>query len=276
MNRIVLFYFHRHPLVCRNHLTLLRLFNPRLDMYGLYGGHDESFAFMRPFLGMLLGRHIKHIYRIKGKPGLWKWRNTDLAVRLWYQEIGRKLDFDMLHLVQWDLLLLAPIPSLYAQIPKGAIGLSGLVELEKIRDRWYWTTDERANRSTEELFEHARRAFGYRGQPYACLGPGACLSRDFLERYAATPILELGHDELRIPLFAQIFGIEVCDTGFYRSWSDPRENEYFNADSREIDTAVILREIAKVNGRRSFHPFRRILDISDLEESWGFGGAERT
>ena len=44
----------------------------------------------------------------------------------------------------------------------------------------------------------------------ACLGPGYCLPREFLRRYANLDVPELGHDELRLPLFGRLLGLEVA------------------------------------------------------------------
>ena len=34
----ILFWFYKKPFVCRNHLLILKKYNPDLKIYGLYGG----------------------------------------------------------------------------------------------------------------------------------------------------------------------------------------------------------------------------------------------
>ena len=93
----------------------------------------------------------------------------------------------------------------------------------------------------------------------ACLGPGYCLPRAFLAASEALDVPDLCHDELRLPLIAQLLGFPLFDTGFYPKWWDPEVEECFRADGAEIETAAIEREMARLGGRRVFHPCRRPL-----------------
>ena len=74
-----------------------------------------------------------------------------------------------------------------------------------------------------------------------------------------TQIPELGNDELRLPLFARIFGFPLADTRFYRKWFDADEKRFFNCIGRGIDPGTILSELMKPDGRRVFHPYRKRL-----------------
>ncbi len=89
----------------------------------------------------------------------------------------------------------------------------------------------------------------------ACFGPGPCLPRGFLERYSAIDVPELCHEELRWPLFAQVLGFQLADTGF-RSWHDAQADRFFNMTGRPIDASTIVAELEKPDGGRVFHPAR--------------------
>lgn len=238
MKRLILFRFHKEPEICRNRISILRKYNPGMPIHGLFGGEGD------PRLDI-------PVYVSKKKDAEWKWKNGDLCVREWFGEVGKNLDFDMLHVVEWDLLILDSIEKVYSHIGKNKVGLTALVPLEMIKDVWSWLIEEPSRSEWRGLLSLARQEYGYCDEPYGCLGPGYCLPRSFLDRYTAEDIPELCHDELRLPLFAQIFGFGPLDTGF--ATMSPEDWHFFNCEKNEIGMDIIMEE--GKNGRRVFHPF---------------------
>lgn len=252
MKRAVLLRFHRRLPVCRNRIGLLRLFNPSLSIFGLYGGPAAKETSFRRGLG-----DIDHFYSVAGQSSEWKWRHGDLAVRQWYREAGRSLAFDVLHVVEWDLLFLDSLANIFRDVPADSLGLAGLVPLRSLGDGWSWTSREPFKSEWEKLLRYGREELGFAGEPMACIAGGAVLPRGFLEKYAAREVPEWGNDELRMPLFGAALGHEPVDTGFYR-WNDPSLLPYFNIEIEEIREDAIRMELARDGGRRVFHPCRRI------------------
>jgi hypothetical protein len=232
---------------------LLRYFNPGIEIYGLFGGEEKEFGKIREKLGDKFG----HIYPITGKNSKWKWKNSDLALQLWYAEIGHRLAFDMLHVIEWDLIILKPLSELYSHIPEDGIGLSGLTLLKKIEATWPWTSKEPYKTEWRDLLLFVKEKYKYDSEPYACIAGGACFPRKYLEQYSTMNIPELCNDELRMPLFAQILGFKLYDTGLY-TWYDKNEEQFFNVEIQDIKTASIMNEFEKISGRRVFHPYRMI------------------
>jgi len=265
MKRLLLFRFYKDPVISKNRLELLKAFNPGIDILGLYTGEEGDF----PNITKALSQHLAHVYCISGKSAEWKWKHGDLATRLWYKDYGHHLGFDMLHIVEWDLLLFSSISQLYGHIPKNGVGFTGITPLENVQGRWHWTSQEPHKSQWSELLQLVTHKFQYYQKPYACLGPGVCLPREFLEKYASTDVPELCHDELRLPLFAQILGFRLYDTGFYRKWFDKEEMKVFNCEKQEIKTAVITEELGKPSGRRVFHPYTGVFMLEKLALSRG-------
>jgi Glycosyl transferase family 2 len=253
MRRIALLQFHKDWEICRNRAQLLRTLNPGLEIHGLFGGDPEKLEAARH----ALGAELDSLYLLRHPDREWKWKNTDLAVRSWYRDVGAELEFDVVHSVQWDLLLLAPLSGLYRDVPGDSLGLSGITTVDAIADRWHWTQNEPHRSELVQLKDLVRHRFGYEAPFRACLGPGYCLPRKFLDAYARADVPELGHDEIRLPLFAAILGFDAADTGFYPRWFDTLEERFFNAASDDIDERLIRLELARPRGRRAFHPFRR-------------------
>jgi hypothetical protein len=260
-NTIVLFHFHSHFDLCRARIALLRRLNADVRVFGLFGGDPASMTDARA----LEACGIEHVYADSRNSPAWNKKNTDLAVAGWYRHTGRSVEFDRVHVVQWDMLFFAPLSSTYPSMPDEAIGLTGLIPLAEIQSRWFWTTHALVRDESQRLLDSARQRFAYRNEPFACIGPGYSLSRAFLDGYAALGADDVGHDEMRLPLFAQILGFELVDTGFYGRWMDPVVESVFNADAKEIEPAVVEAELAREHGRRVFHPCRERFDGTTID-----------
>ena len=258
--RIVVLRFDRNPLVCRSRVALLRKLNPGVPVCGIFGGEAgyKGSAF-RAGGKTVLGLDSFYWSR---RSGQWNWNNGDLALAAWYREVGWRMDFEVAHLIEWDLLLLESLELLYASVPKDAIGLTAFTPISEIERDWRWLKQPDASREWDQLLSFARSRWGYDQVPHACWGVAPSLPRSFLEQYAATDPPDLCHDELRLPLFAQILGFPILDTGFRRQWLDRGEDSFFNNEAREIERGAILAELAKPNGRRVFHPVRFVFGRS--------------
>jgi hypothetical protein len=135
-----------------------------------------------------------------------------------------------------------------------------LTPVSELEHEWTWLRGEEPRRDWESLLACARSEWGYDGVPYGSVGPGTVFSRAFLDAYADIDPPVLAHDELRLPLFAQILGFPVVDTGLRGPWRGEREHPFFNFRGQDIDLAVIRGELAKPDGARAFHPVRKKLD----------------
>ena len=258
MTRAVLFRFHKAPLVARSRVELLRKLNPGVPVYGLYGGG-------RPLVSVL-GRHIVGLDRTHRSRGSRQrnWQHGDFVLAEWYRRRGAALAFDVLHYVEWDLLLAAPLDSLYASVPADAVGLTALTPITELESEWTWLRRPENRREWEALLAHAREEWDYDNVPYGCVAGGAVFPRAFLDAYAAIDPPSLGNDELRLPLFAQILGFPLADTRLRGPWRGEREHAFFHFRAPEIELDTIRAELAKPDGARAFHPVRHRLDYDTV------------
>jgi hypothetical protein len=252
--RIVLLRFHKAPLVCRSRVALLRQLNPGVPIFGVFGGPSAvKGAALR-----LAGKELLGLEAVYTPPetGRWSWQNSDLVLAAWYREFGCKIPFDIVHMIEWDLLLLEPLESLYSSVPQGAVGLTALTPITEVEQLWTWLRRKQSRREWETLLARARAEWGYAGVPHACIGAGPCLPRSFVEGYAAMNPPSLCHDELRLPLFAQILGFPIVDTGLRGPWHGEQEDPFLHFQSHDIELSAIRTELAKPDGWRAFHPVR--------------------
>lgn len=252
MERIILFRFHTSLDVCINRLQLLRRLNPRTRIIGLWGGERGGF----PQAQTLLAPYLEYVWEIPVESPEWKWKNGDLSLLMWYRAEGKHLQFDMLHLVEWDLLILASLDKVYGDAGKHGVALTALTPLERIQHHWAWTALEPYATQWHQLRNHVQDMYGWSGPHLACQGPANALSKTFLDRYALEEVPDLVNEELRIPLYAQALGFEVTALPhIYREIKDPKEMKFFNCEKQRIKTRTIRQEMIKPWGRRVFHPY---------------------
>ncbi len=246
--RVILFRFHTAFDVCKNHLELIRAYNPGVSVYGLYGGPASEFKKAQRL-------PLDSCFLIPLDDAYWKWLNGDLTIRWWFKEIGKKLKFDMLHVFEWDMVLLEPIEKRFAKITEG-VAITGRKPLKEVYDTWYWVAPKRGRAEWEALLADVKKKHGYRKQPFCGIFGGVSLSRAFLERYAKEDVRSLCNDEVRVPLYAQAYGLPVHDTGFKSEW---------------FETSKILLSPERIytayqQGQTVFHPVREKLDLKRLQQ----------
>lgn len=259
MKNIILFRYHIKPKVCVNRLKLLKRFNPHTNIYGLYGGLEQNHT----KISKILKSYLEHSYCIQNKSKKWKWLHSDLSTNLWFRNYGKTLIFDRLYLIEWDLLLFDSLNNIYKHIPLEGIALTGLTDLKNVKSKWSWTNKEPYSQKWNELVEKVKKKYNYNQTLKASLGPGPCFPKKFLQKYSEMKLPETVNDELRLPLYTQILDFKLYDTGFYKKWFDTKEKKLFNCrKNMELSLANIEKELAKPNGRKVFHPYRKIFNIN--------------
>lgn len=148
-------------------------------------------------------------------------------------------------------------------IKKNEIGITGLVPLAQVESRWSWTSREPEKAEWISLLSFVRKKYNYTDNPQASLGPGAYYPKAFLKKYSRLEVPEWCHDELRVPLFAQITKTPIRDTRFYREWYSDTEKESFNCNGTEIPIQKVLQETSS-GERYVFHPVRKVFPIKRL------------
>ncbi len=257
MNRIALFRYHNNIEGCINRLRFFKQMQPKVPVIGLFGGNENEFE----HYNQVLSDWLDNNYCINNHTALWKWKNGDLAVQEWFRDQGHEMDFDVVHMLEWDLLLFAPLDELHRDIPNNGIGMAGLTPLEKVKKKWFWVRNCEQQQQWEALKKFLFEKWQYEGPYLASVAPGMFFSRKFLEDFAQYDIPDWGNDEIRLPNLAQAMGYPVHHLGFFKRWFSKREWRYFNCNDMEIADKTIHRELKKKDGRRVFHPYRQLVDL---------------
>lgn len=253
MKLAILFWFYKEPEVCANRLELLKRTNPGLKIYGLYGGPQKQASLFRKELGDYLDDFYVSPFRSPD----WKWINGDLVILDWYVKRGKRLSWDSIVVVQWDMLVFAPFREIFKKIRRGEIFLSGFRMISpRIERKWDWTRPGGSERRNYLRFlEYVRKNYGYRAKARICLFILQVFPRVFFERYLKVKNRSVGMLEYKIPTYANIFGIPVFRKNFGVTWDERRKNRPLNAIPREISGAYIRAQLRKRGGWRVFHPY---------------------
>lgn len=259
----VLFWFYKAPDICEERLRHLRLLNPGLRIFGLYGGPVGDAPAMEKRLGPLLD----DLYLFEGaRDDLWKWRHGDQLIAAWHRDRGHRLSWNTLVIVQWDMLILRPVTETFAMLRPGEALFSGFRPAAEVTGWWGWLDPARPDRQPDlDAFRaFLRDRLDYDGPLWCCLFIVVCLPRAFLDRYVAIGHPEAGFLEYKLPTLAKAFGIPVRTEHPFKPWwgadpatrSAPPEARLLNATGADIPIEIVRAE--RDAGRAQvFHPFRQ-------------------
>jgi hypothetical protein len=277
----IVFWFYKEPDICKNRLELLRQYNPKIPIYGVYGGDLATVDRYK----LQLNQYLDDFYAFtEDKDSLWKWLQGDLMLAHWYRERGRHLSWDTVVVVQWDMLVFGAIEQLFAMLKPDQILLSGLRPIAEVEDTWMWVTPKiSANRSQYlEFLDYVGKTYNYQQDPMGCIFIVACLPRIFLEAYSQIEQPELGFLEYRIPIYAQIFGVPFCENHSFDAWwvdGDPKFHarskfqravnllhlrlnpNSLNPTRSDISLIPICRHLSHKKGSRIFHPYQYMFPL---------------
>lgn len=254
MRRVVLFRFHKEPEICLNRLELIRKYNPYVKIYGIYGGEDGDIDLFKS-----LREYLEHIYIIP--VDMWKWRFFDLAIKDWFLNYGHALDFDIIHIIEWDLLYFNSLDSIFLHINRDENAIPCLELMSNVEIKWDWVVEESYYEEWVQLKEYLKNNLNYSSTYYASLGPGLSLCYNFLQKYCEIEDLYLTNDEVKIPNFSAALGFENKAFFDFKWFDEDNTYKYFNCKNQEISITRIEQELLNKNGRRTFHPYRKLIQI---------------
>lgn len=264
MKRIILLRFHKDIDLVQNRIDLLKYFNPNIEIYGLFGGEKGEYD---TFVKNLT--NIENIYYLDIQERDIKWRFSDYGILQWYVNFGKMLDFDVVHTIEYDLVLLDTLERLYPyQTGNANIYITSLIELEKIKSEWNWFIHPDFPVAESVRLERVfKEDYGIK-KLYGSMAPGTTLTKAYLDGYAKLHLPLIGHDELRLPNIAQILGIEMQDTGFVKDWfaEEGLDFRLFNCDNHPVDKKELM-EAYIANYQKAFHPVYFPIEISELKQS---------
>lgn len=259
----MLFRFYKDFDFAKERIRIIKHFDSGLPIYGLYGGPLDDYENAKS----QLAESMENIWMFKSKksPG-WKWLHTDIMQKEWFRDYGHKLDFDYMFSYEYDLLTVNSLFNIYPKFDQNTLILSAVDLLKNVEDTWSWTSKEPSKTKFAEFTKYMHLKYGMNQQKHVCLGPGPMLPRKFIEKFAATEDIELMHEEVTYPAYAEVFGFKLADHGMHPGFaSENTEDEYFfNCNNNQPKMSDVFAEMSIPNGRRSFHPIKTQIILEDV------------
>jgi hypothetical protein len=258
----ILYWFYKEPEVTKNHLELMRTYNPERKIYGLFGGAPNDESHYRD----LLQGDLDDFWAYPGTYGedaYTKWIHGDLMILDWYDKRGRSLEWDSIAITQWDMLVLDDVAHVTPGIKKDQVFFSGYRMLDPaIENRWLWTKPGSKHRQDYLNFcasvvsEH-----DYQLPLRCCLFIYEVLTREFFDGYLTVSDKKLGMLEYKCPTLADVLGLDIYQRDIGVFWGDPGQSvaaSPLNAITEPIANTYITSELAKPDGWRVFHPYEEV------------------
>lgn len=265
MKLAILFWIYKDLPLCVHRAEHIRALNPELKIYCLYGGHPrDADAF-----NAALSPWLDDFYAFREDRSVeWKWLHGDQLIGRWFVDRGAVLEWDTIFILQWDLLTLEPVKNLCSGLKEGQILLPGLRPIREVEAWWQWVRPNSAERIDFEHFRNlVAQTYSLPDDPLCCSFPAGALPRNFLQRYVEIPEPDVGFLEYKMPIYAQLWGVEFCrDHPFKLFWADKyrrkplqRLLKTFHAEKHSIRTLTVLWNAFLPWGKRVFHPYAKPL-----------------
>ena len=265
MKLAILFWIYKDLPLCIDRARLLRALNPDTAIYGLYGGDlGEAGAFSAALAPLLDDFYVFPDDRSVE----WKWLHGDQMIGHWFKQRGKDFVWDTIFVAQWDLLTLSPLSKLCSGLQKGQILLPGLRPIREFADWWQWVRPNTKEKADFDRFcQLVANSHTLPSELLCFCFPAGALPRTFIEKYVEIPEPDVGFLEYKIPLYAQLWGIEFCrDHPFDLYWRDRYRHHpirrflrTFHAEKRPVRTSVLFWNAILPWGKRVFHPYWRRL-----------------
>ena len=254
MKLAVIFWFYKNVPVCTNHLQILKKHNPDLKIFGLYGGDRERAEGFRK----KLSPYLDNFYICPFRGSRWKWFHGDLVLLDWFNKRGKKLRWDSVAIVQWDMLVFDSLQRIFQGLKKDQIFLSGLRQLSPfIEKRWTWTKKPTRIRRYQYLkfVDYLKEYYGYKNRLLCCLFILEVFPRKYFKCFNQVVDKELGMLEYKVPTYTKIFGIPFYKKDIGIWWFNNKTAMPLNARVIEVKNNYIKKELSKKSGWRIFHPY---------------------
>lgn len=253
------FLYYKELELCISKIKQLRLFNPGIEIHGIFGADDTNIEYYEE-----LQKHLDSNWQHPPAETWWKWANPDLMVLNWFKAHGKNLDWDFLYRYDWDMFTLEPLTQIMPPKSQHELIIFPEAESYALNRAWnnHWMDDENGKFQKFKAFLQAH----YQMDPatineHILFGNCylICWPRSFLAAWAdITTVPELpGMLEYRIPSMAAPMGYKLSSPEHLKSRN---YTHYANTGKREIPTFTIVNELETARPFPVYHPVYTAFD----------------
>ena len=237
----LLYIFYGSSATCAHRVQIFRELNPDLKIYGICtAGISQKRRFQ------IVEGQCDHLWYLPDHDAKWCWYNLDKVACMWYQDIGRQLDFEKILVVDWDVLLLEPVIKWLDQVGENEVKIIDVWENKKPGEN-YWTSNRYPEYAAFKEKLSLSNPSGY-ALLNAFLFAYACTKSSF-GKFAAQVISLPGYCEFRLPTVMATHGLSVTNFKRPNNWGS-----FATVTGLSIPKRVIQGELSNAEGFRMFHP----------------------
>lgn len=250
----LLYIFYGAPDTCAHRLRIFRELNPFLKIYGICtAGVSQKSRFQ------IVEDQCDHLWYLPDHDAKWCWYNLDKVACMWFEEVGRSLNFEKILVVDWDLLLLEPVDRWLDQVGENEVKIIDVWE-NRNPDENFWTSSRFPEYALFKEKFSAQTPQGYR-LLNAFLFAYAC-TKGALALFTSKVITLPGYCEFRLPTVIASCGIQVSNFCRPDNWG-----KFATVTGLSIPKKLIKKELADPHGFRMFHPVYEPYCNSNLDIS---------
>jgi hypothetical protein len=251
----IVLMFHAQSQIVRNRLEGLRLLNPEVDVYGIYGGPRDalgSFSGLRP--------HFDDFWVAPDSGKAWQWFNNDLVLVSWFQDRGASLPWDQIVVQDWDFVTTQRAAELSLHSARTLL-LPGARPLADLRSDWVWV---------QPWSEHYHHFTAFLAHPsidssnlWASQFMFASLSRAFMSEYSSAAPGVPGFVEYRLPSLAAGLGFSFLPSALEPYWGD-RGDILLNGTQDAVPLRHAIARLTNPSGPRACHPLYELVPWGEV------------
>ena len=202
----------------------------------------------------------------------WKWVNGDRLIARWHRVNRERLrTWRRLFIVQWDMLVSAPVDRLLDGAPQESVIFTGRLDLGSVKTWWNAVKGRRRFRLwlfRIRLLLIERYIGDVFTAPFVVVGG----PREYFDRLATTPLPTMGFIEYRCPTLGAAWGFPHWTCDELEAWRPanpatrdaPENRKIISAARRPVSWDVVRAELTKPGGYRVFHPIHEVEPDSEL------------
>ena len=256
-NAAILFIYHSAFAECQNRIELLRLINPGVPIYALFGGERRDLKEAQKMIELV----DNHWHYPGEEDAKWKWLNVDIMVADWFMDCGQALPWEKLIIYPWDTLCLRPLNDFAAEVTKNnQVLIYPQVKLisELKKNNWWWANQPEC----QEFVECVQNYFGRVPSKKALIGRAMFLV--VFTKFAFAKIAPILRDfpgmcEYRFATLLKMMRVSIISTQLLSIYEpNMYDKRYANFLKEEISFKTVY-ETFKMNDEITlFHPVYKL------------------
>jgi hypothetical protein len=253
----ILFIYHSSFAACQKRIAFLRLINPGVPIYALFGGERRNLKRAQKMIELV----DDHWHYPGAEDSHWKWLHVDIMLADWFMTRGQSLPWTKLIIYPWDTICLRPLTDFADELTKKnqALIYPHVKQLSDLKaQNWWWTNQP----EYQEFIECLQQYSGKVPNKKSLIGRAMFLVAFTKFAFAKiAPILRdfPGMCEYRFATLLKMKKVNIISTQLLPEYEPATyDQDYANFVKEEVRLKLIHEAFKKDEQITLFHPVYRL------------------